>query len=388
MGKSNFENLQHATNDRRVWVYGLSIVAVPLLVMIFILIGQVQAKHEGVTRAQELERMSEIARVSARAITELQRERGLSFALSAGGGAGLKSKLDQQRGETDRVLSDIRGTFSEWETEVAGGRRLAQLGGSEQGRVSTSMAEAQSILEKLVRTRRQLDAGQINDAELSAYFTEVIWVLIRAADQEATMASPLEGQRLGRMMALLLEATEYAGQERALGAYGFNLGKFDSEASFEMVSLRSAQQILLDRFRRIAPAQYREALEVVLASQAAVDLDVLRGRALSNVAGNQAFTSVWFDAATTVMAAYATLYEQVRSDQLMLSNAQRRELEQESKGMMGAIAVSVLLSLLIALWQSRQLLRPFLVFASGLRQLDDGRTKPTELIGRGRKSDA
>ncbi len=378
MARSTYDNLQQATDMRRMWVYALGILVAPLLTMGFLSADLHRSNLEEIQLVESQRTQIELAELMAGLVSELQRERGRSTAYLASSGQQYEPEMQSQRETTDSVLEQTRKDLN----AIDQGKLSKGFGASPPAAESLehALADARDLLGALPEIRERVDDLSITAPDQQARYTEIIRSLMGVANMSAGFGLTDTGQRLSEMADILQDAIEYAARERAAGTLGFSTGRFDTETTFQMIEFNSAQQVLFGQFRRVAPPSYSRELDTIVSSAASTQLNRLRSRALSNSAGNFALLSDWFTTTTSMIDGYKALATKLRLDQYLLLMERQELLLRDYHRALAAVILSMVMSLTIALWLSHHYMRPFRLFASSLGQFRDSK-EPTKVIG-------
>jgi methyl-accepting chemotaxis protein len=199
---------------------------------------------------------------------ELQRERGTTSVFIASRGERFADELAHQRAETSKEIENYRARLALFDAARAGAGFVGRLEA-----IGTALAG-------LDAHRRQVDAFALERPAAAAFYTGAITEIMGLfAGLSVTSAEPAIAGDLSAY-AYLLQAKEYAGQERAVGGSGFANGVFSAPVRAAFARLITAQEIHFGQFDAAARPDHRDVLATVLGGEAAREVVRMREAAL------------------------------------------------------------------------------------------------------------
>lgn len=253
--------------------------------------------------AETTQRSVNLAAAASALVHELQKERGTSAGyIGSKGAGGFGAKLGSQHEETNTAL-----------------RAYERLAASAEG---AQISDISSRLGKLSAMRTDVRAQRMGVPDMAKYYTQTIAALLQLFSDAVVSSDAPPVVAKGAALLAFLEAKERAGLERAMGAAGFGAGRFSQPLQLRFTQLITAQNAFLASFRRLSDGTNTKRLEMVLASQAAKDVQDLRAIATGGfVTGNtQGVTgSQWFDTITAKIDALYGLEKELAGEILTIA---------------------------------------------------------------------
>ncbi|SDW36479.1 methyl-accepting chemotaxis sensory transducer with Pas/Pac sensor [Albimonas donghaensis] len=339
-------------------------VGIPSLVLMFFAGLEVRHAWLQSRAATVAEDGVALVREASALVHELQKERGASAGyLGSGGDADFRERVQGQRQQTDAAAERFAGRLAAY--RVAGLEPVIE-----------QAEEALAISAELEAKRDAVDELRIPLGDMAGWYTTQIGELINIAPTLRSAMTFSEGDALLAAMTALINAKERAGLERAMGANGFGKGAFapDVYARFESLAVR--QDVYLDEFRAVAPAESVAALDRLLASPVALEVQRMRQVAsdgvrlgfMNGVTGGQ-----WFDAITAKINLLRGLEAELAE---LLQSVAARSGDRARTGLL-VVSVAVTLALLIssglAYMSAIGLVRPLAAISAAFARIAEGR---------------
>lgn len=249
------------------------------------------ARRAELDELQGLVSTGELVTLISQLVHDLQKERGYSN-IYLGSPGGLHHE----------TLDNFSTTTAHSEAHVR--RRLEGLesgGWRGRARLLTHIAHALHALDGLPLLRRRVRAQDIAASDATAGFTRLIGSLLAVVFEVADSAFDPDITREMVAMFNFMQGKELAGQERATGVTGFSAGFFTPDQQALMQQLRDGQQRCLETFCKHAKAPVLALWETVATSEAAAQLERLRGvgqRTSASATVEASLGELWFDTCT------------------------------------------------------------------------------------------
>ncbi|MFC3225591.1 methyl-accepting chemotaxis protein [Marinibaculum pumilum] len=193
--------------------------------------------HEGIESGGLVE-LVDMTPIFADLLAKLQNERGRTALQLADGNA--EAALRDAVAATEATREVMATALSE--TPPAGfGTKFA-------GDVDAIRAS----LDGLAELRARVEAGDISPEEAVAQYNALNAQILKLMEYAARLGSDADISDAMTAYTALLQATEYLGQERALGGIGFSMGFFDTPTYRRFVQVMNAREGSLELFRRYA----------------------------------------------------------------------------------------------------------------------------------------
>ncbi|MBJ3761286.1 nitrate- and nitrite sensing domain-containing protein [Maribius pontilimi] len=356
--------------ERRTLAKALGIVVAPLLAAAFLAWMVMQDSAARLDAVQVQMRLIAASDEASQIVSELQRERGRSSGFLSSGGTEFGPELAIQRAATDVVLSAGNGVGA-----------LVDLGATGRDDIDADLDlrvaadRASQLVSRLPDIRGQVDALTLDRPGMMAFYTEIIDALLTITDLTTLASTATPGERLGVLDALLQQAIEFAGQERAAGSSALTADTPSERILTNLSRLEARQEVLLERFRRLAPADLVEELDGVLDSPAARARDSMRSVFETRTKILPAAGNAWFATTTDVIDQLAALSSTIRSAQQTEIADARAAIQARHLTALTVATIALVVSLGFAIWQSRAFVRPIRNLAISLRRLADGHEK-------------
>ena len=321
---------------------------VALLTLSALLINQ---EYENSSQLKKLEKLVGFSPSVTSLVHELQKERGLSAAfLSSGGKASFRQKVAAQYTETD--------TFRKHLTEALAGFNRADYGPELSKRIDQVMAN----LDKLEAKRADVGALKASVGEMAKYYTGTIKSMLGSVSHMALLSD--NATILGRVVGYInfLQAKEYAGQERAMGAAGFGLGQFLPKVHQRFVALIAEQDALLAVFRQFATPEQLALYDNEMQASDVSEVARMRKTAKNSVYNtdfkNTVSGSQWFDTITLKINRLKTVENKLSGDLLALSGTLAAQADTKLMTLIAGILISLALTALFSILIGRSITRP------------------------------
>jgi methyl-accepting chemotaxis protein len=295
-------------------------------------------------------------------VHELQRERGASAVFVGSKGEQLRAELPAQRKLTDdnrRIAMD----------------RLAQL------RAATAVAEfrdgisaAEEAVAGLDAKRKQIDSLAIAATESNVYFTTTIAKLL-AVTGEITRASARSDVTLAiSAYVAFMQGKELAGEERATGAAGVSVGKFQIPGYVRVLGLRAAQESYFSVFDAAATAEQRAFLKQTVAGPVIDVLATMREAiATHGLVGDLGFDGkAWYQTTTARIDLLKKVEDRLAADLDALTASIQSGATNSLLMLAGMIVTALILCFLVVLVVGRDITRPVIALTDAMRELAHG----------------
>lgn len=279
------------------------------------------AKQAELTTLQHLANSSQVVAGISDLIHQLQRERGISNIYLASHSEHYANERLQQLQQTLASEQQLRLLLSQHYLPVATG--------SSSSRLLHCISLSLQGLDNLMALRSQIAGQNISPLQSTQAFCRLIASLLQLVADVAEGAGEPQLTRLLVALFNLMQAKEYAGQERAWGAIGFACGRFDPALCERLQQLQHAQSEQLLSARELGSAILTDTtLEEQLSGNA--NLQQLRKLMQQLSDGTEvaaALCEVWFELSTQRIDQLYQLEQQVL--QALHAKAQQKLNESE-----------------------------------------------------------
>lgn len=252
----------------------------------------------------ELHRVTEmvdLAVLMSSYVHEQQKERGASAIYLSSGGSQYRDELGDQRKLTDARLQAVRTQAAEVLSQ--------RLDPTVEQDLRSFLTNSQEIPE----TRSRIDSLSIERSAALGFYTglnhQVIHFIGRLSHG---VSEPSISNSLLNYSAFLM-GKDSAGIERALGASGFAVGAFSPRLKQNLTNQIAAQTSMLNHFASYSDPELTAAVEGVLESDTALQVEQLRDIAFMGTPEqiSQVSASQWFDLSTARINDLKALEDQI-----------------------------------------------------------------------------
>jgi hypothetical protein len=280
------------------------------------------AKRLQIDAARRLAQRAELVGRIGQLIHELQKERGASSVYLASAGQRFAQVREQAMQEARVAELLLREGFSQ---------QLAPQQGAS-ARMLDLMAWALLGLEGLEELRQRIQARQIHSHEAVTAYSRLIGGLLELIVEVADAALLPAISRLLVALLHLVQGSELAGQERAVGAELFASGRCDEGWQQQLQHLIDAQERSLQVFEQFAQGELLERWEALQQASELIRLERLRrllcsARAASSLDSRQ--SDAWFDTCSQRIGALRGLQEALVLQLRLECEAQVQQAERE-----------------------------------------------------------
>lgn len=270
----------------------------------------IAARRCEIEELDQLARTSELVGLVGRLVHALQRERGLSNGFIASRGDRFGAQRMEQIALCQQIEQDVRAGFDALATDT----RRAGSG----ARLFSRIAWVLAGLDALPALRRRVDALELPPAQASAALTKLIAGLLAVVFEAADGATDPEVSRLLVALFNFMQGKEFAGQERALGAAAFALGRGDGDDARrqQWQHLITSQERCFQVFTDFASPPLLACWHQRQPDALRAELERLRriGAAPAGQVLDPLLSQPWFDCCTRRIDAMKTVEEQLAAE--------------------------------------------------------------------------
>ncbi len=251
------------------------------------------AKQSEINTIIELKSMLRWVTLICEFIHQLQRERGLSNRLLAGGGEKTRPQMMAQQVQTDHAHKAMNeGLVGVYQTaiECTVSAKLLNL-----------IASALLALEGLQALRADIEQSRIQPVDATACFSRLIENLLLIVFEVADHATDPDVTQGLSTLFHLIQGKELVGQERAWTVVGFARGSFSSRLCERLERVKQQQVEIFSGFQHTASAELNTALSQLESSELIADfkqLRTLRDRLQDGQQVNPELADTWYEKAT------------------------------------------------------------------------------------------
>ena len=332
------------------------ILAAALIPAAFALVAAAALILGKLDTAKDMDQVEALAAYSVKVgnlVHQLQIERGLT-ALYLAGDAGAAAQLKARRKLADGLRTAVEGDGRNADGELA----------------------------QLDRLRAAADSGSANAAATIDGYSKLI---IHLLDQLTKVAHDLNsGQVSGRLGAYLtlMQGKERAGEERAVGAAGFQHG-FSPELFREFVDRAAQQTAFFHSYVAAVGTKRRQSFDEAMNDRAMAEFNRLRGSAEPGLRPGDIDPKHWFAISTARIEALKRLEDAQARDLIAMARGIHADAERDL-----LVTASLLLTLLgasfgLAAVTIGSVVRPFSALTATIARISEG-ARDAEVAGIGR----
>lgn len=289
------------------------------------------AKNAEIQALEQLADLCQLVGAVCDLVHQLQRERGLTSIYLASAGDLFSQERRHQVEVSDGAELRGRELLAHWFRHAAG---------TAQNRLLNSIALALQALDQLPLLRQQIASQRISPQLATASFGRLIaaWLAMVLETAELSCDPPIT--RLLVAIFNLLQAKEYAGQERAWGAISLASARLDHEQAERLLLLQQAQSHSIGIFLQYADSTQQQAWQQQEQSDNSQQLARLR-QMLQQLAHQPAtvpaISDLWYQCATVRMDAmhqiHCALVQQLQQqtrDSIALAQSQLQQQQRSA----------------------------------------------------------
>jgi methyl-accepting chemotaxis protein len=351
-------------------------VAIPFLVLLgltaYNLAGKWNERSEMVALAHTATGVADVSRL----VHELQVERGASAVFIGSRGEQLRAELQQQRRQTD----ERRRTAASFLT-------AQRATGTDNYRAAIMAAE--SAIGELDGKRSQIDGLSIAAADSNDYFTRTIASLLMVSSEISKASRQSEVTTAIAAYVAFMQGKERAGQERATGAAGVSVSKFDVAGFVRVLGLRAEQDAYFSSFDAAATTGQRDFFRKAMSGRVIEDVTKMRNIiAAGGLSGEMKSLDgkAWFDATTARINLLTTVEERISADLTTLTAGVQSEATKSLSLLAGFVALALIVCSILVFVIAREIVVSMRALTGGMRELASGNFD-VALPGVGRKDE-
>ncbi len=273
-------------------------------------------------------------------VHELQKERGLSAGFLGSRGQRFGNELAQQRQESDRRRAVLEAQWQALDREA-----LPTVWWE-------GVAAAQRQLQELAAMRERISAQQSTGAQSFSYYTQTIEALTALTDLAPTLVQEAATLRGLSAYALLIQAKEQLGRERATvnAALSANTA-LEAAVLQRLISIVTAQNVYLVQFRHYAGMQAQRGLDALLQQPSAQETRRIREHVLAR-ASEGSFgidPANWFATSTANIDAFKRFEDEIAGE--LETSTQQQQQQALGSTLFAGVSAFIGLGVAMVFWQ-------------------------------------
>ena len=278
------------------------LMSLPLIALLVSSASLVRSAYDGYQSAKRTQVALDAAVAAGALVHTLQVERGMSVGFLQSRGERFADTLPAMRSKTDAAQAEFAAL-------------AADLHGDLHGELDAALREMGRQLNGLRSLRERADKQDVAIAEVVSVYTGGIDSLIKVIAGTGEFNSDAGIAQRSTAYLTLVEAKEFAGQERALMTAAFAANAVDAPRLHAVLERVNKQAAYLDLFRKLVAPAERDSLAAALGKPAAREVERLRKRLLERAdsGGFDVDPAQWFAIATERIDALLVTEQQVVS---------------------------------------------------------------------------
>ncbi|MEQ8389963.1 MAG: methyl-accepting chemotaxis protein [Thalassospira sp.] len=274
----------------------------PVAGLVILAIVIVSGRYQQMDELGKIRGLTEVAGYIGATVHELQKERGASAGFIGSGGEQFGPQLAKQRDLSDQRIDALRDVIDKFD--------LSQYDQS----LASDIGKFVTLIDQVPDTRSKVDGLQLKLGEAVGFYTAIISNMLSTVNVMGGLSHDPEILRVIATYNNFMQAKERAGLERATGAAGFGMGKFDPGLYRRFVELITLQNAYLSVFREFAPSSIQAFFDQTMSDPAVSEVEKLRAVALDfPVSGttNEIRGEDWFGTITVKINLYKAIEDHI-----------------------------------------------------------------------------
>ncbi|RCK53957.1 chemotaxis protein [Thalassospira profundimaris] len=295
-------------SDIRIGVKLAISLVPPVIALVVLSLFVIGARYQEMNELSKIRGLASLAGEIGETVHELQKERGASAGFIGSGGKEFGAQLQEQRTLSDQKITALNDALSGFDMD----RYDLEL-------QSKIMAFTRQV-DQIGKTRIAVDALDLKVPDVVGFYTGIITSMLGTVNEAAQLSNDPEILRFIASYNNFMQAKERAGLERATGAVGFGMGKFEPALYRRFIELITLQDGYLSVFKEFANPDLTNFYNQTMADPAVKKVADLRAIALNYpVTGttNDVAGSDWFATITQKINLYKTVEDYIAA-QLVL----------------------------------------------------------------------
>ncbi len=338
----------------------------PVVGLVVLAIVLVSGRYQQMDELGKIRGLTEVAGYIGATVHELQKERGASAGFIGSGGAQFGPQLAQQRDLSDGRITALRGVLSQFD--------LSQYDAS----LARDISKFTGLLDQVPNTRGKVDAQQLKLGEVVGFYTSIISSMLSTVNVMGSLSQDPEVLRVIAAYNNFMQAKERAGLERATGAAGFGMGKFEPGLYRRFLELITLQNAYLSVFKEFAPADIAQFYDQTMANPAVGEVEQLRNIALdypTSGTTNDIRGDDWFAKITLKINLYKAIEDHIAEELNILAESKLITAETYFFATLAGLVVVIVLACALVLAVGRSITGPIAQMTASMSELAAGNIK-------------
>ena len=350
----------------------MALSLVPLVIGLVVLsLVIVSGRYQQMTELGKIRGLTEVAGSIGATVHELQKERGASAGFIGSGGTQFGSQLVAQRRLSDQKITALDDEISKIDYSLY------------DPKLKTDIAAFSSLLAQISELRTNVDGIKIVLGETVGYYSNVISRMLSVVNLMGGLSEDADILRVIASYNNFMQAKERAGLERATGAGGFGMGKFDPPLYRRFVELITMQTTYLAVFSEFSNPETRQFYTKTVTTSAIRAVDAMREVAfdfpVSGTTGDIRAED-WFATITTKINQFKTVEDYIAAELVHQADSKYNNASLGFYATLGGLIVIVLIASAFVLVVTRSITIPINGLTLSMTHLADGNAD-LEIVG-------
>ncbi|WP_336231858.1 methyl-accepting chemotaxis protein [Thalassospira sp. CH_XMU1458] len=342
----------------------LAISLIPPLLGLVVLSGVIISdRYREMDELGKIGGLTELAVQIGATVHELQKERGASAGFIGSKGEQFGPQLADQRNLSDARIQSLRDALNDFDLSAFDPGLAEQVG------------VFVGLLDTVPQTRAKVYALDIELGEAVRFYTSIISGMLSTVNVMSTISNDPELVRSIAAFNDFMQAKERGGLERATGAAGFGMGKFEPNLYRRFVELITLQNAYLSVFEEMAAPEIREFYDRAMQDPAVAAVNKLRDVALSYpVTGttNGIAGTDWFATITVKINIYKMIEDHIAQSLVTLSAQKLSEAQLYFYGTLAGLLIIIALACTLVVIVGRDISAPIRAMTKTMSDLTAG----------------
>ncbi len=350
----------------------MALSLVPLVIGLVVLsLVIVSGRYQQMTELGKIRGLTEVAGSIGATVHELQKERGASAGFIGSRGTQFGSQLVAQRKLSDQKITALGDEISKIDYSLY------------DPKLKTDIAAFSSLLAQISELRTNVDGIKIVLGETVGYYSNVISRMLSVVNLMGGLSEDADILRVIASYNNFMQAKERAGLERATGAGGFGMGKFDPPLYRRFVELITMQTTYLAVFSEFSNPETRHFYTKTVTTSAIRAVDAMREVAfdfpVSGTTGDIRAED-WFATITTKINQFKTVEDYIAAELVHQADSKYNNASLVFYATLGGLIVIVLIASAFVLVVTRSITIPINGLTLSMTHLADGNAD-LEIVG-------
>lgn len=336
-------------------------VLIGMILLAFVFLVQ---NYNQMSSLGKISDLTELAHDIGNTVHELQKERGMSAGFIASEGASFARELPEQRKLADASIGNLAKAIDRFDQQAFGSKTIADIRAFEK------------MLDGISEMRGRVDKGDVALGDAVGYYTKTIKGMLLVVGNMAAISDDVELVRMIASYENFLQAKERAGLERATGATGFGIGKFEGALYRRLVELITIQDTYIAVFDGFATDELKNFYTRAMSDPAVAEVSRMRNVALSfpeTGSIENIKSDAWFKTISIKINQLKSVEDHIAA--VLINSAQNRYYDAQLLffGLLIGLIVALGLTVGFIMIVTGSITKPINMMINGMKNLAEGR---------------